>query len=628
MSDVVLTFMPYGTVDRPPIGVGYLSANLKKRGISSGIINGHLHFADHIGLGIYNRINNSENTYLIGEWTFSRAAFPDFHVDDEAYFELLHQPADKEALYQVREAAQGYIDTLAARILDGKPRLIGCSSMFQQNCASLALMRRIREWAPEVITVMGGANCESEVGRAIHTHFPWVDYVFSGESDELFPDFCRWILHGIPPEQSGKEPWPPTAILTPETRSLGKNRPVGLAVTYTMNDLPLPEFDDYFAALQDSPHQNQINPALILETSRGCWWGEKSRCTFCGLSAGTIGFRSKSGDKAYQEIDTMANQFNMYRFELVDNIMDMAYFDTLLPRLAKDPRPFRFFYEIKTNLTHKQVECLADAGVLWIQPGIEGLNDRLLKLMKKGNNACHGIRLLKWSRQYGIYVMWNYLCDAPGEIDDWHTEELTYIPLLAHLQAPWNAGTRIRYDRFAAYTVEAEDYKLELEPCPAYRYIYPLDEEQLRDQAYYFFNKNQSLINDGKPQPVMENLKSLMATWRELYYAHSEKGLSDQPAATAPELRMTRPDPDTIHLMDTRPCAVAAEHTLSGIHRLVYDICDAGEVLHAVVSKLQQAGYPDMDNAQAQALLDERIASKTLMKVSGRYLSLGLNNRT
>mgnify|MGYP001376590225 CR=1 FL=1 len=42
------------------------------------------------------------------------------------------------------------------------------------------------------------------------------------------------------------------------------------------------------------------------------------------------------------------------------------------------------FYEIKANLKPKEVKALSEAGVCWIQPGIENLDTRVLKLMKKG----------------------------------------------------------------------------------------------------------------------------------------------------------------------------------------------------------------------------------------------------
>ncbi|MBD2131920.1 cobalamin B12-binding domain-containing protein [Sphaerospermopsis sp. FACHB-1094] len=89
------------------------------------------------------------------------------------------------------------IDRVARAVLELNPRIVSCSSTFQQNCASLALLRRIRELNPAIATIMGGANCEGEMGLTLHQAFDWVDFICSGEGDELFSALCQQILtHG------------------------------------------------------------------------------------------------------------------------------------------------------------------------------------------------------------------------------------------------------------------------------------------------------------------------------------------------------------------------------------------------------------------------------------------------
>jgi magnesium-protoporphyrin IX monomethyl ester (oxidative) cyclase len=61
-----------------------------------------------------------------------------------------------------------------------------------------------------------------------------------------------------------------------------------------LDGLPYPTFDDYFAQLRTTSFAKRVLPALVMETSRGCWWGAKHHCTFCGLNAEGMAFRSKS----------------------------------------------------------------------------------------------------------------------------------------------------------------------------------------------------------------------------------------------------------------------------------------------------------------------------------------------
>src|SRR5205807_8166536 len=129
---------------------------------------------------------------------------------------------------------------------------------------------------------------------------------------------------------------------------------------------------------------SSVVPSLLFETSRGCWWGAKSHCTFCGLNGGAMAFRSKSSGRVMEELNYLVDKWHIDQVEAVDNILDMKYSNNVLPALALSPRPVHLFYEVKANLTRKQVQMLQRAGVRRIQPGIESLSDHVLQLMRKG----------------------------------------------------------------------------------------------------------------------------------------------------------------------------------------------------------------------------------------------------
>src|SRR3954465_271775 len=52
-----------------------------------------------------------------------------------------------------------------------------------------------------------------------------------------------------------------------------------------------------------SPLNGALRPLMLIETARGCWWGAKNHCTFCGLNGETMGFRAKSADRVMTEIE-------------------------------------------------------------------------------------------------------------------------------------------------------------------------------------------------------------------------------------------------------------------------------------------------------------------------------------
>ena len=69
-----------------------------------------------------------------------------------------------------------------------------------------------------------------------------------------------------------------------------------------MDALPYPDFDDYFARHAASPLEEEIEALLFFETSRGCWWGEKHHCKFCGLNGSRLAYRSKYPRRAVDEL--------------------------------------------------------------------------------------------------------------------------------------------------------------------------------------------------------------------------------------------------------------------------------------------------------------------------------------
>jgi radical SAM superfamily enzyme YgiQ (UPF0313 family) len=179
-------------------------------------------------------------------------------------------------------------------------RMVGFTTMFQQNLASLALARRIKTAHPGITVLFGGPNAEGDMGAGLMACFPFIDVVFSGESDYNFPAFAQAIL-------AGETDLPLTGAISRDTPGGAVRRPSNWGEPVNdMDALPYPNFDDFFA--QFNAAFPEFHPHLNYETARGCWWGAKSHCTFCGLNGMTMAFRSKSADRAIDEIRHLHQQ--------------------------------------------------------------------------------------------------------------------------------------------------------------------------------------------------------------------------------------------------------------------------------------------------------------------------------
>ncbi|NDD30827.1 MAG: RiPP maturation radical SAM protein 1, partial [Proteobacteria bacterium] len=366
--DIVFVSMPVIDLQRPNLGLSLLKAILTRAGHSVCVRYPVFSFAERVGLRRYLALSSGTRawrTLLVGDLVFASTAFPDAPCRiREAAAWMLEGCAEAAAAQErqlrdlARHARELVFDT-AAEIVAMRPRIVGCSSTFQQHVASLALLRRIRELDPTIVTMMGGANCETEMGEATHRLFPWVDHVFSGEADAVIEPLCSAIMRG--------ETFTHSAIRSPLDRQglvdRADEQPLGRSTVARLDTLPPPDFDDYFDALHASCLGRAIDVGLPVETSRGCWWGAKHHCTFCGLNGGGMAFRSKSPEKAIGEMLDLSKRYGVTNLEVVDNILDMRYIGPVTDALSAAAPPLNIFYEVKSNLTPAQVAACARAGV-------------------------------------------------------------------------------------------------------------------------------------------------------------------------------------------------------------------------------------------------------------------------
>ena len=185
------------------------------------------------------------------------------------------------------------------------------------------------------------------------------------------------------------------------------------------------------------------------------------------------------------EVHELEDRYGVSDFEAVDNILDMSYHKTLLPELAADTSTRRIFYEIKANVSRAQVAALVDAGIMWVQPGIESLHSEVLRLMDKGIQGWQNVQLLKWARELGLRLSWSILWGFPGEKDDWYEDMAEWLPALAHLPPP-AATPRVRYDRYSVYHEQASQQGLILFPIGTLSLVYPAGPGDLDALAYFF----------------------------------------------------------------------------------------------------------------------------------------------
>ncbi|MEE9305797.1 MAG: RiPP maturation radical SAM protein 1, partial [bacterium] len=183
--------MPFGSIRFPSIQLGLLQAIAKAAGIRVRGLYACIDFARRIGFRLYDALAQHRGV-LIGEWLFTRAAFPQHPLAEEfphRFRDILRNAVEtagtsEEALIAIRnETAARFISDLSDQILSGDARIIGFSSTFEQNVSSLALARTLKQREPDIVTLFGGANFDGPMGPAYMRAFPWIDIAVVGEAD-------------------------------------------------------------------------------------------------------------------------------------------------------------------------------------------------------------------------------------------------------------------------------------------------------------------------------------------------------------------------------------------------------------------------------------------------------------
>src|SRR5262249_30904202 len=252
-----------------------------------------------------------------------------------------------------------------------------------------------------------------------------------------------------------------------------------------LDALPYPDFDEYFANFEFPDSDHAATLGITMESSRGCWWGEKHHCVFCGLNGQAMKYRSKSAQRTADEMRYLVETYGVDKIMMSDNIMSNRFFRELLPILTESRAHRDVFFELKANLKKRELAALAAAGIRHLQPGIESLSTKVLGLMDKGSDAFTNLQMLKWSKELGIYVSWNLLAGFPGERPEDYEEMAELILKVPHLQ-PAIGFVQISVDRFSPFFMYPERYGIQIRPFAAYRYVYPLPDDEIRNLAYFF----------------------------------------------------------------------------------------------------------------------------------------------
>jgi ribosomal peptide maturation radical SAM protein 1 len=615
---VLLLSMPWEQLEYPSIQLGILLAVLERAGIPAETRSLNLDFMEHcasataalaednrLSLRSYRGVVRWSRDVSIGDWIFSTGP-----NEDGPYLEFLREMDVPEKVVKsalrFRDLVPSFLERVADEIAASQPAIVGFTTAFNQTLASLALATELRSRLGDSMRVVfGGANCEGPMGPALQRAFPVIDVVVRGEGERVLPDLALDLL-------AGRTVRPRPGLCYREAGRDGGQVVVAEAPgSVLLDDVPTPRYDEYFERLGRTSFANGVyrDLTILYESARGCWWGEKSHCAFCGISDEAMSFRAKSPERVLAELAELAQRHGRLDFFFVDYILNRTYFGDLLPRLRDAGYDLRIFCETKANLRRDEVQLLHEAGFTAIQAGVESLSTPVLKLMRKGVTGLQNLRLLKWCAEYGVRLYWNVLYGIPGEPPEEYLAMAELVPSLTHLEPP--RLVPLQLDRFSPYFEHPDEFGImPLRPRRDFRFVYPaerVDEATLAEIAYSF----EFGYRDGRdPDTYTRGLRHAVLEWQS----------SGRRAIGSLSYRR---GPGFLTVSDRRPGRQPAEYHLGEAEARIYLACEDGAT-EQEAWRAAQAADTSLSTGDVHDFLEQLVASRLACKVDGRYLALAL----
>lgn len=520
---VTLISMPWTTVMEPSLGLGILRAVLDAAGIPARVEHRNLELLRWLTPTTYIALTN---VFALNDFLFSATLDPQVtprqlrHLRGQTQHLLAGGSIDertnggvdgvmRKLLALRNETIPRWLDAIADDVARSDATLVGFSCMFDQTIASAALAQRIRERAPGPLLALGGYAVRPPTGEAVMSAFPWIDAICVGEGERVIVELARasaglQSLTSVP------------GILVRERGNVHLTVP---APAITMDEVPVPNYDDFFtdvASLSNEHHIDVDVTRLPVENSRGCWWGAVHHCVFCGIHDDDLAFRTRSAQRVMETLDTLATRHGIHQFRFADYILPHTYHKTLVSELIRRGAPYEITCEVKANFTAERFARLAAAGFSDVQPGVESFSTAVLKRMDKGVAAIQNVHTLLLGRRYGVHIDYNLLYGLPGDRESEYEEMLRQLPRLVHLDPP-DTRLEVQITRYAPLQTNPARFGLTHTPhAIAYEVVFSrayLERSGFDLDAYcYYFER--PFENPPRLERLFRRIDRLVDEWR------------------------------------------------------------------------------------------------------------------
>jgi anaerobic magnesium-protoporphyrin IX monomethyl ester cyclase len=296
---------------------------------------------------------------------------------------------------------------ICKQIVRFHPNVVGVTATTPMAYDAYSLAEKIKVSIPDVLIVFGGVHASALPNEAL----PYFDCVVVGEGEKAFseivkqyPSFPSRIVYGEPVKDLDSIPSPAFDLLDIEKYLQARDNP-GFYYPYGL---------DY------------VRTATII-SSRGCPFD----CVFCCNSKKRSAPRYHSAQRIIDEIKFYLEHYKVNSFFFLDdafpaNKKRMREFGRLL---KKNNLKIRWGCQARTPiLSEEYLNCLKGMGCMFVSPGFEHGNSRMLSYLKKGHVSIEqNHQALVNAEKAGVKIGGSFIFGSPTETKREMQDTLNFI---------------------------------------------------------------------------------------------------------------------------------------------------------------------------------------------------------
>ncbi|MFH1479043.1 MAG: radical SAM protein [Candidatus Omnitrophota bacterium] len=306
-------------------------------------------------------------------------------------------------------------EELFETILDESPDVVGVTSTTPSFIKAKKLARFIREKLPKSKIIIGGAHVTALPYETIETGF--FDIGVIGEGELTIKQLFNSYLNGNFTDLGSIK-----GIIYKNGDDIIKNADQDFIMDLDSIPLPARHLLPHPRFYRPTPASCRRVPYAVIMTSRGC----PSQCTFCDRKIFGERCRMRSVENVFEEIEELISEYNIKEIRFFDDTftLNKKRVHEICDEFEK--RKLNISWTCLTKVACVDPEVLKHmkkAGCWQVLYGFESGDDRMLKLLKKGNTVEMNKRAIALTKEAGLEVRGDFIVGTPGET--WESLEKT-----------------------------------------------------------------------------------------------------------------------------------------------------------------------------------------------------------